>query len=774
MGKCNFHKKLAKKTLPRYNLTKHKEDKVLKGRLFRLKISQVVLVCTVGALVWLIYGFSTASAETALVSLNVASGVLEMSLSASKVSVSLAPVNNTAAFNTGDITVTVGTNNPSGYSLTMSAENYEPKIPRNAALSDNSIPTIDPIPYVSGGYTESTFRSSSDTTNKWGYKTRGNYYPLLASDVHLYSSDTNSNGESTTITFAAKVDSAQPAGTYSTELTFTAVAIPMPIYYMQEVDTWENMIAVGETVEAMDNRTGYIYEVTKLTDNGVNYLWMKNNLKLPAGTVLSSSDSDVSSNFTLPTEEWTSSNQNYYCKAIMAVTGGEYYYNWYAAKANPYVCTNPTANTNATSTNDNKSLGSICPKGWTLPTYNDLTFNTLWNNGANPGGITRTGAFYDGTRYLVGDLWEAWSSARFDNGYAYSAQIYGNNSDGDRVSSTAKITGLSVRCLRSQQNNNKLIFRASDGIETIIIANEANDFAPVYATPDNPATITLPSGGTTLFVTVVPRQGYILDSWTGDTANLASTTLLSTKYVTSTSTGGILTATGTPGHYDYIQSSSTACTTTGTNVTDYRDGKSYTVANLGYCYMLSNLRLDPGITLTNSDSDITPNSTYQYFTTPTDAWTSSSQNYYCKAMMAVKNHEYYYNWYAAKANPYVCSSPTTSTNATETNDAKSLGSICPKGWSLLNVEDQYLISDLWGDTNNGIHNNGLLYTSGEFYSGSQYLVGAYGSTQSSKRYSNSESYGLMIGSDVGTIGISAEVHAAKYLGVPVRCYRDDS
>ena len=94
------------------------------------------------------------------------------------------------------------------------------------------------------------------------------------------------------------------------------------------------------------------------------------------------------------------------------------------------------------------------------------------------------------------------------------------------------------------------------------------------------------------------------------------------------------------------------------SVTDSRDGKSYTVANLGYCYMLSNLRLDQGITLTSSDSDITPNSTYQYFTTPTEEWTNSNQNYYCKAMMAVKNHEYYYNWYAAKANPYECENPT--------------------------------------------------------------------------------------------------------------------
>ena len=696
---------------------------MLKGRLFRLKISQIVLVCTVGILAWLIYGFSTASAETALVSLNVASGVLEMSLSTSKVSISLAPVNNTPAFNSGNITVTVGTNNDPGYTLLMAAENYDPKIPRSAALSDNTTPTIDPIPYVSGGYTESTFRSSSDTTNKWGYKSSSsNYKPLPAADVPIYWTDAGSNGESQTITFAAKVDNTQPAGTYSTGINFTALANPH-WYYLQDVDLWEDMVAVGETVESLDLRTGFIYEVTKLTDNGVNYLWMKNNLKLPAGTVLTSDDSDVSSNFTLPTEEWTSSSQDYYCKAIMATAGGEYYYNWYAAKANPYVCTDPTTETNATSTNDAKSLGSICPKGWTLPTYQDITPETLWDSGANPGALDTPGRFSSGSRDN-NNTGYFWSSDRYTTNNKPAYGLYRTN-DATRTAIN-KYFGRSVRCVRSQQNNNNLVFKVGDGIDTIIIANGNNSFAPVYAThTSGPAAITLPNSGTTkLIVTVVPRQGYILDSWSGDTSGLASSTLLTTTYTTSTSTGGILTANGTSGHYDYIQSSSTACSNTGTNVTDSRDGKSYTVANLGNCYMLSNLRLDPGITLTSSDSDITPNSTYQYFTTPTDAWTSSSQNYYCKAMMAVKNHEYYYNWYAANANPYACSSPTASTNATETNDAKSLGSVCPKGWHLLNVEDQYLIEDLWAG--NSVHNYGLLYTSGNFYSGSQSQVGTYG------------------------------------------------
>ena len=83
---------------------------------------------------------------------------------------------------------------------------------------------------------------------------------------------------------------------------------------------------------------------------------MMSNLKLPAGTTLTPSDSNVTGSFTLPTESWTSGDQNYYCKPIMATADGEYYYNWYAATANPTECENPTSGGNATAENDAKSL----------------------------------------------------------------------------------------------------------------------------------------------------------------------------------------------------------------------------------------------------------------------------------------------------------------------------------------------------------------------------------------------------------------------------------
>ena len=183
--------------------------------------------------------------------------------------------------------------------------------------------------------------------------------------------------------------------------------------------------------------------------------------------VLTSSDSDINPNgvtytdpatsqqvtkttFTMPTETWSSGIQNYYCKAIMAVitSGNEdyYYYNWYAAKANPYECSNPTKETNATTTNDAYSLGSICPAGWTLPGYdNDITA-TMLNTTGNPGALVTPGYLYSGSQRDVGSNGYWWSSTRDINDNAYLLNFNGSSAD---HSYGSKSLGRSVRCMRS-------------------------------------------------------------------------------------------------------------------------------------------------------------------------------------------------------------------------------------------------------------------------------------------------------------------------------------
>jgi hypothetical protein len=195
---------------------------------------------------------------------------------------------------------------------------------------------------------------------------------------------------------------------------------------------------------------------------------MLSNLRLDSGIELETTYSDIKSGgvtytdpstgqsvtattFTTPTEAWTSSSQNYYCKAIMKHYNqgsgdnysNEYYYNWYAAKANPYECADPTTNT--TSTSDGYALGSICPAGWELPTYNELTPNTLWDSGNNSGSLAATGRFVSGSQGRFGGYGRWWSSA--GNGdrtafFLYSGTSVGRNRDN-------KYDGYSVRCMRS-------------------------------------------------------------------------------------------------------------------------------------------------------------------------------------------------------------------------------------------------------------------------------------------------------------------------------------
>ena len=173
---------------------------------------------------------------------------------------------------------------------------------------------------------------------------------------------------------------------------------------------------------------------------------MLSNLRLEGGTALDSSTSNVKGAFTLPDQTtWTSSSQDHYCEARMRYIGNEYYYNWYAAKANPTTGVSSSSSC-ANTTRDNASLGSICPANWTLPTYNDITAATLWDSGNNPGMLATTGLFFSGSQYFVGSRGYWWSSTRSNNIYAYFLGFDGTSATRN---DNYKRTGFSVRCMRS-------------------------------------------------------------------------------------------------------------------------------------------------------------------------------------------------------------------------------------------------------------------------------------------------------------------------------------
>ena len=120
--------------------------------------------------------------------------------------------------------------------------------------------------------------------------------------------------------------------------------------------------AVGTTKTLTDTRDSKTYSVTKLADGKC---WMTQNLRLVGSRTLTSSDSDVSSNFTLPassTDGWCTdaTDSSCYSKSLVLDSGNTsygVYYTHYAATAGTAVYDNSSAG----------ATSSICPKGWKLP-----------------------------------------------------------------------------------------------------------------------------------------------------------------------------------------------------------------------------------------------------------------------------------------------------------------------------------------------------------------------------------------------------------------------
>lgn len=127
--------------------------------------------------------------------------------------------------------------------------------------------------------------------------------------------------------------------------------------------------AVDATKTLTDTRDGNTYTIRKHEDNRC---WMTQNLRLRGNTnnansssnALTSNDSDVASNYTLPTTA-TSISSNYFNssypnqqQSYYYSSNGNVYYSWMAATAGSGSSAN-TAGANAEY--------SICPKGWQIP-----------------------------------------------------------------------------------------------------------------------------------------------------------------------------------------------------------------------------------------------------------------------------------------------------------------------------------------------------------------------------------------------------------------------
>ena len=268
-----------------------------------------------------------------------------------------------------------------------------------------------------------------------------------------------------------------------------------------------------------------------------------------------------------------------------------------------------------------------------------------------------------------------------------------------------------------------LIIKAGDGIENIIVAHKDLGIyasSAYYYDSDSYSTvgktntgdwytardivISAPDPGTKFIVTVIPKPGYKLSKWQGlGSLNLEDRTLLTTTYTVPENPfgGSTMTAVGEPGSYTAIKDFTKADCSTATNVTDERDGKSYTVAPVGNsCYMLSDLRLDFNwITPGYGRPLLTPDTT-----NISEDWLVPN---YDPVEYSSRNQIYSYTWDIAKARPvkYIAGEDTII--------EESLGDICPAGWTLPTYTDDIAPSDLRIAYHMEILNNGALMSTSE-------------------------------------------------------------
>ena len=189
--------------------------------------------------------------------------------------------------------------------------------------------------------------------------------------------------------------------------------------------------ASSGNVTVVDSRDNNSYSVRYI--NGA--CWMTQNLRLAGGTTLTTSDSNVTRDYTLPTTQLAGNSQSFTEPQTTISSDTSYggYYNYCAASAGT-VCSQAQAN----------ATQDICPKGWRLPTYNEQNGITSYVSAFSP---VLSGDYGNGSLYNAGSYGWWWSSTASHSASQYSLHYDGGSLNTD--SDGGKSNGFSVRCIRS-------------------------------------------------------------------------------------------------------------------------------------------------------------------------------------------------------------------------------------------------------------------------------------------------------------------------------------
>jgi uncharacterized protein (TIGR02145 family) len=431
-------------------------------------------------------------------------------------STSLTPISANGASARYSIKATVGVENSGGYTVYLGSNKSE-LTGRNSGATINGVTsssTYEELPLNTWGYNAIEGETPGTTFSKVPTNNRGD---IIASNN---STNIKEDNRTFTLSFAAHIGNDKPADTYENEITLSVVSSPLEVVGLKGIAAMQEMTPevcaaseLGDTKQLVDLRDNRSYWVKKMPDNGC---WMVQNLDLDLGSSWPDarlSDYTVASTTYKPTAtqskhasvdtsqintrswnfgEWVvnnptvssscglgkndlttcaaqfvnvsnmkpSNDPEFYKKNGKTVVGNVYDAHYLVG--NHYAWNTATAGTGATITNGQAS-GSICPKGWKLPTSNSSVSGSFGgllaveNIGKNVAKLTgdgyffvRGGGIYQEKGLLFGyggDYGVYWSSTPYSTSTNAFDLYFSSTNIVEPSSNYYRNNGYSVRCV---------------------------------------------------------------------------------------------------------------------------------------------------------------------------------------------------------------------------------------------------------------------------------------------------------------------------------------
>lgn len=576
---------------------------------------------------------------------------ISMSLSTNSLSLDIIPTADGKFAQSDNMTVSVSTNNYTGYKLSVLADNSTDLV----SLDNNNktIPSLDSGTVID----ENTFSTSSTYNNMWGYKpskyctesnntfqcannTSFRASPPTTSDVIGVTNVANSTADDYTIAIGARITTSTIPGSYSNTFTLTAVANPVTYSI-----TYNN----GNTTDTVSDLPASVSNATTYADN-------------------------VTLSSTVPTR--TGFTFSGWCTVMPTTSAGVDNCPGftYTAGATNYPI-------DMTSNNNSYTLYAM----WTVITYTQ-TVNYYYQNASGGAGSVMT--YTEDVAYGSNFTFTSAKASSFSS-TTHNTTMYTTNTGSTTKTINYTVTGESTNTVYFHRNTRTIVLTKGTGISAVSVtgtgikSGSGTESATVYY-------------GGTVTITATLSSGYTWVNWTGSTSYTSRSQSISN--ITSNLS---FTANGRPPYMQTISAAqlATLMPNIGDSATlyDNRDETAYTVAKLadGKYWTTMNLRLD----LSNADviisADNTNNPTSSFISSANthpasklswcDSNSSSCFNQINHNTSNIGNttvdsggHTYdeygvYYNWYTATAGNGTYSTKSESTVS---------GDICPKGWHL--------------------------------------------------------------------------------------------